>query len=64
MDGEAIVIANSDLINSRIRNYKRMKKRRIVFKIGVTYQTDVNQLKSIPIIIQNIVENTNNTTFD
>ncbi len=64
LDGEAIVIANSDLINSRIRNYKRMKKRRIVFKIGVTYQTDVNQLKSIPIIIQNIVENTNNTTFD
>ncbi|MBU0501617.1 MAG: mechanosensitive ion channel family protein, partial [Candidatus Margulisbacteria bacterium] len=31
LGGEQLVFSNSDLTNSRIRNYKRMQKRRVVF---------------------------------
>lgn len=53
--GEQIIISNSDLTNSRVHNFKRMEKRRILFSLGVTYQTTPEQLKEIPKIITQIV---------
>ncbi|MGF1539555.1 MAG: mechanosensitive ion channel family protein [Pleurocapsa sp.] len=64
LDGEEIIIANRDLTDSRIRNYKRMKQRRIVFHLGIVYQTDKEQLAAIPTIIENIIQQTDNATFD
>jgi len=64
LGGEQIVFPNSDLTGSRLRNYKRMTKRRVVFKIGVTYQTQAKQLKEIPTIIKNVIGNINDTVFD
>jgi len=32
LGGEQIVFSNADLTNSRVRNYKRMEQRRVVFK--------------------------------
>ena len=51
ISGEEIIIANTDLTNSRIRNFKRMQQRRIVFKFGVVYETSTEQLAKIPILI-------------
>jgi small-conductance mechanosensitive channel len=39
LSGEQLVFSNADLLRSRIRNYKRMYERRVVFSIGVVYQT-------------------------
>jgi small-conductance mechanosensitive channel len=39
LSGEQLVFSNNDLLSSRIRNYKRMAERRIVFSFGVVYQT-------------------------
>ncbi|MDI6701107.1 MAG: mechanosensitive ion channel family protein [bacterium] len=64
LSGEQLVISNTDLTNSRIRNYKRMDKRRVVFKLGVTYETDLQQLKEIPVKIRNIISGINDTVFD
>jgi small-conductance mechanosensitive channel len=64
LGGEQIVFSNSDLTNTRVRNYKRMDKRRVVFKLGVTYQTTLEQLKDIPEIITDIIKNTKDTVFD
>jgi len=64
LHGEQIVFSNSDLTNSRIRNYKRMEKRRVAFKIGVTYQTSLEQLKKIPPIITRIVKDIERATLD
>ena len=64
LSGEQLVFSNADLTNSRLRNYKRMGKRRVVFKLGVTYQTSLKQLKEIPVIITNIIKNIKDTTFD
>ena len=54
LGGEQIVFSNTDLTNARVRNYKRMDKRRVVFKLGVTYQTSLEQLKVIPKIIGSV----------
>lgn len=64
LSGEQLVFSNSDLTNSRIHNYKRMERRRVVFKIGVTYQTPYEKLKQIPDLLKNIVEEQTDVTFD
>jgi len=64
LGGEEIVFSNKDLTNSRVRNYKRMARRRVVFKIGVVYETPVEKLKEIPVIIENIIRGIEGATFD
>lgn len=64
LGGEMLVFSNSDLTDSRLRNYKLMEKRRVVFKLGVVYQTSTKQLKEIPKIIEGIIKNVKDTVFD
>lgn len=56
LSGEQLVISNSDLLSSRIRNYKRMLERRIVFSIGVTYQAPREKLEALPGKFREIIE--------
>jgi small-conductance mechanosensitive channel len=48
LSGEQLVFSNSDLLASRVRNFKRMSERRVLFTVGVTYQTSADQLAAIP----------------
>lgn len=64
LSGEQLVFSNSDLLNSRIRNYGRMLERRVVFNLGVTYQTSREQLIKIPVIVREAVEQEDKTRFD
>jgi len=64
LGGEQVILSNTDLTSSRVRNYKRMGKRRVVFKLGVTYQTSLEQLKVMPGIIEKIIKGVKDTTFD
>jgi len=64
LGGEQLIFSNTDLTNSRVRNYKRMEKRRVVFKLGVTYQTPLEKLKVVPGKIENIIKNVKDTVFD
>ena len=64
LSGEQIVFSNTDLLNSRIRNYKRMYERRVVSSIGVTYQTPLEKLKAIPTIIREAIEAQEAARFD
>jgi len=64
LGGEQLVFSNTDLTNSRIRNYKRMEKRRVLFSLGVVYQTPTEQIKEIPGIIKQAVESIDNAVFD
>ena len=41
-----------------------MKERRVIFSIGVTYDTPAVKLKKIPEIIRHIVEEVDNARFD
>ena len=64
ISGELIIVSNSDLVNSRLRNYQRMPRRRITHKIGVLYQTTSEQLARIPEIIQRVIEQQEEVTFE
>ena len=64
LSGEQLVFSNSDLLNSRIRNYGRMYERRVSFDLGVTYQTARDKLVKIPEIIREAVVTQDNTRFD
>lgn len=64
LSGEQIIISNSDLLSSRVRNYGRMNERRVVFGTSVTYETPIEQLERIPALIREIVESQPDTRFD
>ena len=64
LSGEQLVFANNDLLNSRIRNYGQMVERRIVFSVGVTYQTSPETLERIPAMIEEIIVAQESARFD
>ncbi|MBX3357258.1 MAG: mechanosensitive ion channel family protein [Phycisphaeraceae bacterium] len=64
LSGEQLVFANSDLLSSRIRNFKRMKERRIVFGFGVIYGTEPDVLEQIPRLVRERIESIDRTRFD
>ncbi|MBN1916679.1 MAG: mechanosensitive ion channel family protein [Verrucomicrobia bacterium] len=64
LTGEELVFSNAELVGSRIRNYGRMQERRILFTVGVRYQTALEQLKAIPSIVREIVEAQPEVRFD
>lgn len=64
LSGEELIFSNNDLLKSRIRNYKRMNERRIVFTFGVTYDTPADQLEALPGEVRAIVESQEGTRFD
>ncbi|MBN2545529.1 MAG: mechanosensitive ion channel [Spirochaetes bacterium] len=64
LQGEQIIITNTDLTSAKIKNYKRMDERRISFEIGVVYETDKKKLIKIPEIIKKIITSTKDARFD
>ncbi len=64
LSGEQLVFSNSDLLSSRIRNFKRMEERRVVFHIGVEYGVPAEQLRGIPELVRSAVEAQENARFD
>ncbi len=64
LSGEQIVFSNADLLQSRIRNYKLMKERRVVFAVGVTYDTPYEKLKKIPTMLEEIISKQKIARFD
>ena len=64
LQGQELVISNSELTNSRVNNYKKMQRRRIAFSFGVTYDTPSSKMKKINKIVKNIIVKTKDATFD
>ncbi|MFH1101076.1 MAG: mechanosensitive ion channel family protein [Methanobacteriota archaeon] len=64
LQGEELIISNRTILEKSIRNFKKLKKRRVVFTIGVTYDTPVIKLKKIPDIIQHIIKQNKLTSVE
>jgi small-conductance mechanosensitive channel len=64
LDGELLVFSNSDLLKSRIRNFRQMRERRVLFTLGVTYQTPVEKLKVVPQWLRDAVKAQPSARFD
>jgi len=64
LDGELMVFSNTDLLKSRIRNFKRMSDRRVEFTLGVSYHTPLDKLRRIPQWLREIVKMQQRTRLD
>ncbi|WP_419161248.1 mechanosensitive ion channel family protein [Candidatus Palauibacter sp.] len=64
LGGEQLILGNSDVINTRIRNLGRMADRRASLQVGVTYDTPREVLAQIPGWIEEIVEAQEDSRFD
>jgi small-conductance mechanosensitive channel len=64
LQGEELSISNKNLIATSVRNFKKLKRRRIVLTIKVTCDTSIEKLKKIPPIIAKILEETKLADLD
>ncbi|HRS02508.1 MAG TPA: mechanosensitive ion channel, partial [Bacteroidota bacterium] len=64
IDGEMLIFSNSDLTNSRIKNYHKMINRRVLLKFGIVYETPLEKIKQVPQIIEEIIKDIKGTRFD
>jgi small-conductance mechanosensitive channel len=55
VNGEQIVIPNSDIIGSRLRNFGRMEERRVVLKLGLVYGTPAERVERAIEIVTEVV---------
>jgi len=64
LQGEELVVSNNELTTARIQNFKKMKRRRVLFQLGVVYGTKPEQLESISEIIKEIVDKIDGVDYD
>lgn len=64
LTGEQIICANTDLIDSRIHNFKRMAERRVKFSLPVVYDTPTGLLEELPTLLKDIIEKQELTRFE
>jgi len=64
ISGEQLIFSNNDLLKSRIKNYKKMNERRILFTLGFVYETPYEKLEKIPELLKQIITDEPQTRFD
>jgi small-conductance mechanosensitive channel len=64
LQGEELVLSNKNILEKNIQNFKKMKKRRVVFTLGVPYDTFSEKLMKIPNLIKEIIEKYELTEVD
>ncbi|MBT3463761.1 mechanosensitive ion channel [archaeon] len=64
LTGQELVVSNRELTSSRIHNYKKMKKRRISFEIGIEYGTSIKKQKKVLTLIKNLFDKQETASLD
>ena len=64
LGGEQLIFANSDLLKARVRNYKRMQERRIVFRFGILHETPSAVLGDVAGTVADIIRRQPLVRFD
>jgi small-conductance mechanosensitive channel len=64
LSGEQIVVSNSDLLKSRVRNYGLLYERRVAFNLSVVYDTPIERVREVPRVIEAAIRAQAKTRFD
>jgi small-conductance mechanosensitive channel len=64
LQGEEMVVSNTELTSTRVQNFKKMKERRVIFNLGVVYGTSSEKLEAIPKMIKEIVDLVDGVDYD
>ncbi|WP_168196663.1 mechanosensitive ion channel family protein [Bdellovibrio sp. ZAP7] len=64
LSGEELIFSNKDLLESRVKNFKRMWERRAVMNFNIGYLTDTAKLEEIPKWVKQFVDEDSLLRFD
>ena len=64
LQGEQVVMSNTDLLKQTINNYRLLTERRIVFGFGVSLDATADQAEAIPLIVRKVIESHEALRFD
>lgn len=64
LGGEKVVYPNGELVSKCIRNYQRMRERRIVFHFGIEYGLSTKKVQAARDIAREVVESMEGVRFD
>jgi len=56
LQGEELVISNRELTTTSLRNFRKLKRRRIEFGIRVAVDTPLQKLKRVPDLIESVIQ--------
>ena len=59
-----MVISNRELLSKPIRNFKKLKKRRILFNLKVDNNTSIEKLERIPEYINDVIDKIKMASLD
>jgi small-conductance mechanosensitive channel len=63
VSGELVIIANADLLKSRVRNLGRMPERRVLFRLRVAYENDAAHIERVSGTVRRVIEAQRGTRF-
>jgi small-conductance mechanosensitive channel len=55
LDGEEIVVPNTEMTGAVLKNIGRMKERRVVFMLGVVYETPTEKMRRVPGLVKDVI---------
>lgn len=64
LNGEQIIMSNADLLGSRVRNFGLLYERRVVYKLGIVYETPREKIKAVAGIVERAIRAQDKTRFD
>jgi small-conductance mechanosensitive channel len=64
VSGEQLIMPNTELVKSTIKNIKRLERRGVTFKLNVRYDTAKDKLKAMPELIKGIISRQPHATLD
>jgi small-conductance mechanosensitive channel len=62
--GEQLIFANGDLLQSRVKNLRRMTERRVVLTFGVAHGTPPERLEEVPALLRAAIEGRDQVRFE
>ncbi len=54
VNGQQVIISNTNLLGKEISNFSRLKHRRMSFALGLVYQTSPADLRAVPTLLEQI----------
>lgn len=64
LQGEELVVSNTELTTARVQNFKKMSERRIVSQFGITYETPQEKVHEVPGVVNRIFESIDGARLD
>ena len=64
LQGEELIVSNKDITSGRLRNYKRMDARTVMFTIGIPYATPNKKVERISGFVASVIKPIDKASFE